>query len=575
MSNSDRTDEIVIEADEAAEVIMATAACCGVEYLWFHSGSDLTSFQEAATKARHTGVPSPAIATALHEHVGLCHAMGQTMLTGQPAMIAAHADLGLLNMGGAIHNALVGRYPVLLLTGYPPTTAELRNQAVYWMQQRWDAGSIVRQFVKWDYRLSGHENEDVSIAVARALQVALTPPQGLAYLLVPPEAARRRVHGPAKITTATQLGIGLLGSVDSGEVSDLAARILAADHPLIITERLGHDFDAVETLASIAREFAIAVSANKHRMSLADGHAAGHADYGLVEADVVLVLDHLVPWIPSVESPRHDAWVVVVGPDAVASHVPIYEFAASRRFIADPGRFLRDLQAELLRQRTNADRERQRQRWSSFEASAHRRAKAIPVDSAGDSLTPANVGRVVAAILAVDDLVTWELTEETMDHIPRTKPGTLFDKGASSLGWAVAAATGARMLDRGRPAVCLTGDGSYIFGVPTALLWSQQQHDAPVLTVVCNNRSYRTGTEALVRHYPDGYSVAAGDLTGGVFDPPPDVARHADAAGGFGARVTTVGELRDALCDARVAVEQHRRPAVIDAWLPALVTGQR
>lgn len=170
-----------------------------------------------------------------------------------------------------------------------------------------------------------------------------------------------------------------------------------------------------------------------------------------------------------------------------------------------------------------------------------------------------------------EDLLTAELGDTS--GCPRTVPGTMFESGGSSLGWAVAAAAGALTADRDRTAVCLTDDGSYSFGSPDSLLWTQLQHDVPVLTVVFNNRGYRTGSQRLLAHYPDGYAARSGDLSGGLFDPPPQYAAEAVAAGGFGRKVVATSELMAALTAARRAVVDHRVPAVLDVWLPKHVTG--
>lgn len=160
-------------AASAASAVLAAAAASGVQRLWFNSGSELTSFQEAHAQARHHGQPTPELITCPHEHVALTAAMGETMVSGRPAMTAAHADLGLLHHGGAIHNAMWGDHPIMIMSGYPPTRAEARTSPVFWKQQRWDQGSIVRQYVKWDYKLSALD--DAGLVVARGLQVALAP----------------------------------------------------------------------------------------------------------------------------------------------------------------------------------------------------------------------------------------------------------------------------------------------------------------------------------------------------------------------------------------------------------------
>lgn len=556
-----------------AELMLATMALSGVERLWFTSGSDLVAFQEAAAKAGVIGGHAPTITPALHEHVALSAAMGETMVTGRPVAVAAHADLGLQSFGGAVHNAARGGYPVLIMTGYPPTSSSARTSSVFWLQQRPDQGAIVRQYVKWDYEIGTHE--DASLITARALQVALAPPTGPTYLAVPAEVSSARAPISARAVPAAELGIPRLGAGAQDQIREIATHIVRADRPLVLTDRAGRDPETVVLLSELATEFAIGVSRSRHRMNLPDDHPAGIAPSSVADADAVLVVEHPVPWIPVRAQPRASAFVAVVGEDPAQTSIPVYEFRAHERVVASSAPFLAALIEEMRRVRTASDAERHRTRRAAIERAAavalDRRASAEAAAARAPIPSPLAIGSALSAVLSPEDLFTWELADSSA--VRRTRPGSLFDKGGSSLGWAVAAACGGRMTDPERPAVCLSGDGSYLFGVPTALLHAQLQHQAPVLTVVCNNRGYRTGTTSLIERYPDGFAVRAGDFTGGTFDPPPDIAAEARAAGGFGETVITTAELPAALAAARQATEIERRPAVVDVWLPALADG--
>lgn len=255
--------------------------------------------------------------------------------------------------------------------------------------------------------------------------------------------------------------------------------------------------------------------------------------------------------------------------------MPLYEFPADVRITADAECFLRDLLETLRRLRTPAQATQHAQRWAAMQrqkqAQDERVAARVEADRRAGIPTPLAVSAAVNAVVDEEDLVAWELADSSA--VRRTRPGTMFEKGGSSLGWAVAALTGARYADPERPAVCLTGDGSYMFGITQVLLWTQQHLDGPVLTVVFNNRGYRTGTETLVDRYPNGYAASGRDFAGGEFDPPPDFAAEAQAAGAYGAQVLSLAQLDEVLASARKAVEVDRRPAVIDVWLPAHVTG--
>lgn len=542
---------------EAAGAILAVARRSGVERLWFVSGSELTSLQEATARARATGTPAPQLITCPHEHVALTAALGDTMVTGGPSMTAAHADLGLLHHGGAIHNALRGDHPVLMLSGYPPTRPQARTSAVFWKQQRWDQGSIVRQYVKWDYKLA--EGDDPGLVTARALQVALTPRTGPVYLAMPAEVGRLPVPTSA-VGSAQELGIARLGTADTATLEEVAARLLSAERPLVITDRVGADPEAVSTLDELADAFGVAVRASRSRMNLRDDHPCQVRGGSLADFDAVLVIEHPVPWIPHHDAPAAGTWIGVVGSDPVEAEIPLYEFRADLRLRVDSAAFLAGLLEALHRLAGPGAVERAAARRAALAHAAPEPARPTGTPTAAAAM------RALSEVMSPEDLLFWEAVDTT--PVPRTRPGTLFEKGGSSLGWAVAAAVGGRIASGDRPSVTVTGDGSYLFGSPDSCLWLQQRHAAPVLTVIVNNRGHRTGTTTLAAHYPHGYAIDQEVVDGGHLKPSPDFAAHAHSQGAFGVRVTQAGELPTALAAARHAVEVLRVPAVVDVWVP-------
>lgn len=568
MSQSHGPSSLGPRGTAVGELLLRSVAAHGMERLWFCSGSELVPLQEAAVRLRERGETVPEIAPVTHEHVAIAAAMGETMVSGRPAVVVAHADLGPLNFGAELHTALRGGYPLLLVSGYPATNPERRTSQAFWNQQRWDQGAIFRQYTKWDYKVSSHE--EVGTVVARALQVALTPPQGPVYLAIPAEVLAQ-THVLGDVVTAEALGVAQHGGGDQDAIRLLARRLLDAERPLIITERAGQDPTAVSELTALCEEFGIGARTAGVRMNLPTEHPAQLGAHDVTAADVVIVLDHHVPWIPAYGGPPAGAFVAFVGVDPIAAEIPLHEFRAQLRLFAAAAPFLRSLREEMTRVASEADHARARDRWRALQRDAavvardrervRREARELP------HLTPEGLSACVDEFLAPTDILLDELGD-TAGLVRRTLPGTLFMNGGSSLGWATSAAVGASLASGGSPVVCLTGDGGYLFGVPQAALWAQRRYDAPVLTVIANNGGYRTGTSHVDDYFPDGAARRTGDYTGGRFDPLPDHAREAAACGALGLTVRTPAELQDALRRGRIAVTEERRPVVIDALLP-------
>lgn len=111
--------------------------------------------------------------------------------------------------------------------------------------------------------------------------------------------------------------------------------------------------------------------------------------------------------------------------------------------------------------------------------------------------------------------------------------------GYGSLGYAPPAAVGAAVADRGRPVICLVGDGGFQFSL--AEIGSAVDAHARVVFLVWNNDGYRE---------IESYMVESGITPEGVKPSAPDFLLTAKAYGLPAERLATVKDLPRALADA-------------------------
>lgn len=92
------------------------------------------------------------------------------------------------------------------------------------------------------------------------------------------------------------------------------------------------------------------------------------------------------------------------------------------------------------------------------------------------------------------------------------------------------AALGAKLAKPDKTIVSLTGDGTYLFSLPSSVHWLSRRYKAPFLTVIYNNQGWNATKNNLLRLYPEG--IANRDDRYWVnFDQPADLAKIAEAAG--------------------------------------------
>jgi acetolactate synthase-1/2/3 large subunit len=243
----------------------------------------------------------------------------------------------------------------------------------------------------------------------------------------------------------------------------------------------------------------------------------------LESADVVLVLDHDVPYIPTQIRPRPDATVVQIDLDPVKERIPLWNFPLTLAVRADTARAL-DLvadHAEALmtddtRRRVDARRDeltaRHRERRSAREAAALATKASRPIAVEWLGYCIGLLKREAPDCVVVDESLTSH--PSVWEHLDADQPGMMFGSGGSGLGWGLGAAVGVKLAMPDRPVIALVGDGSFVFGEPLAALWASKMSGAPILVVIFNNGCYNATKSPLVKAYPDGYSVRGDRFVG-------------------------------------------------------------
>ena len=564
-----------IDAADAGEAIVAAMTAGGVDMLFFTSGSELAFYQEAIAKAQAQRRNAPRLVLLPHETVALNAALGYAAVTGRPAATAAHVDVGTQHYGSAIHSAMRSGLPVLITAGAPPvaragTARGARDAGHFWVQDIPDQNGIVRQYMKWDHRLELHENP--GLLVSRALQVACTPPYGPVYLSIPREVALAS-PADASFPTAAQLGKALPPSPDPEALADVCERLMSARNPAIVVSGSGRDPASVALLVELCERLALPVvdAASRSYHCFPMDHPLYQGTIPLNDMDVIAVLEAEVPWVPGRHAPSADAYVAVIDQDPVKLRIPTFDFEANVRITSGATQALRAM-LSILTSRPHGVGERAK-RWADASRARVDRAQAdARAASAKSPIDPQWLSYCLGE--ALDDNCV--LVDDTLSHNPLYRhlsklggSARYFRNPGSAGGWGPGMALGVKLGAPQRDVVLATGDGFWMYGSPTAALWSAKRYGAPFLSIVYQNRSYTTGTVATAALYPEGYAVRAG-LEGGYLDPPMDFAKEAEAAGAYGENVTDPGEVPEAI--ARGLQEVRRgTPAVIAVRLPRLL----
>ena len=545
-----------IESGTVADAYLALMADRGVDYLFANAGTDFAPLIEAFAKAEATGAKVPKPVTVPHENVAVSMALGYYLKTGRPQLVMVHVNVGTANALCGIMNASRANVPILFSAGRTPYSEKseargARTGEIHWPQEMRDQAAILREFVKWDYQIPN--GQVLEAAVDRALNISLAEPKGPIYLMLPREVLAAPIEN-FEFTSPSRHRTPSSPFPDTRAIDEAAEMIARAENPLIITANAGRDEGDVAKLAALAEAFAIPVTQRKPRyMCLPIDHPMHlgfEPDAHLKDADLILVIDSDVPWIPNKKAPNPDCKIIHLGVDPLFSAYPMRGFpcdlaisgvlsatlpalteALALRQGAAHGRI------EARRKRLAELREAQRARWAAALAKAQH---ATP-------LHPAWISHCLERVIGEDAIVIKE-SPVMPEHIRRTKPGTIFSVGAAGgLGWGLGTALGIKAAAPDKLVVCTCGDGAYMFGNPIPAHYVSRAQNLPILTVVFNNQMWGAVKRNTREVYPDGYAARSNREPLTYFDFPIGFEKAVEAAEGFGLRVEDPAALPGAI----------------------------
>jgi acetolactate synthase-1/2/3 large subunit len=563
----------------ASSALLEVLQDLGVEFIFANFGSDHPAIVEAIAVARAAGQPIPQIVTCPNEMVGMSAAHGFAAATGRPQAVLVHVECGTQSLAGAVHNAAKGRIPIFVFAGASPLTQQgelkgSRNEFIQWIQDVHDQRGIVRGYMRYEGEV--RVAAAIKQLVARAFQFARSDPKGPVYLTGAREIMEAAAPA-ARIVPGDWKPIAP-GAMPPNRVAEVANALADARAPLVVTSFVGRNPVAVKALVQLCERLGVGVLESvpnyvnfPHTNVLYQGNQWNEPrqNVALAEADVVLVIDSDIPWIPASSAPRADAAIYHIDVDPLKLQMPLWYISARGRFAADASTALGQLNAELDKLTLDSALvDRRRARWA--ELHAIRKARLAGKERPNGRLTGEYLTAMLRRRLTPDTLVVNEGIsnyQPIFDHLAISDPGMMFTSGGGSLGWNGGAAIGAKLAHPGKTVIALTGDGSYMFSVPSSVHWMARRYHTPFLTVIYNNGGWKSPKLSTLAVHPDGYASRAADLDMS-FNPQPDYAGIAAAAGGaFPRIVDDVADLEKALDECFHAVQIEGRCAVLDARL--------
>jgi acetolactate synthase-1/2/3 large subunit len=542
----------------AAEYYLEALAEHGIEYLFANPGTDFAPIVEAYARIARTNgrVPRPLVVP--HENAAVAMAHGYTVATGKPQAVMLHTNVGTANAINMLINASRDRVPMLLTSGRTPFTESgaegSRSVHIHWSQEMFDQAGMLRDVVKWDYEMK--RGDQAATTVDRAMEIATTSPQGPVYLSLPREVLGEQLATPAESALAHRAR-PQPPEARAEDVETLADWIAAARKPLVITGHLGRDPRDAAVLSRLAERYALPVVPYQTRyFAIGGDHPmffGGAPGPMLQHADLVIVFDTDVPWLPSKHNPPKGARVVQIGEDPLFARLPMRSFPSDLTIRATCLSVLEGLETALEARDMPHLAERRARLGEESKALHGRWAAEAEAAGKADSITLPWLNHCLRGVIDADTKVVSEYSF-LQEYCPLPGPGRLYAVSlAGGLGWGLGASLGIKMAHPDSLVVSVLGDGAYMFANPTACHATAQALKLPTLTVIYNNALYNAVRRATLDMYATGVAAEADGRFMAEL-PTPAFEKLMAAHEGYGERVDRPADLPGALQRAAAAV---------------------
>ncbi|KAK5086558.1 hypothetical protein LTR05_003726 [Lithohypha guttulata] len=577
----------------------------GITHVFVNLGSDHPSIIEAMVKgANEKKGEFPRIITCPNEMVALSMADGFARLTRKPQCVIVHVDVGTQGLAAAVHNASCGRAPVLIFAGLSPITLEgeyrgSRTEYIHWIQDVPDQKQIVAQYCEIRF------GRNVKQIVNRALQFATSDPAGPVYLYGTREAMEEEID-PYQLDQAQWHSVEPAALPESG-VKTIAEALVEAKEPLLLVGYTGRNEDSVHAAAKLADlipGLRVLDTGGSDMCFPANHPASLGLRYGVEEhissADMILVVDCDIPWIPTQCKPSTKK-IYHIDVDPLKQQMPVFYINALARYKADSHTAFTQLTNYLTStpslQTTLCDpahisARESRQHEHNQRTESRTEAGRLPPESqlSTTSINPSTLAAQLRTHLPPTTIFAVEavtLTGFIADQIAPILPKTWINCGGGGLGWSGGGALGIKLASdyystsppssspkntNSGSFVCqIVGDGTFLFSVPGSVYWISQRYNVPILTIVLNNKGWNAPRRSLLLVHPDGEGSKVDNKALNIsFEPTPDFSGIAKAAAGgrcWAGCVRSLAELLRELPGAVRAVKEEGISAVLEVKL--------
>ncbi|GIX30658.1 MAG: acetolactate synthase [Porticoccaceae bacterium] len=551
-----REEPLERAAQTGADWLVAALGAAGVEYLFGVPGGAVEPLVDALARAERRG--GPRLVVARHESGAAWMAESYYQATGRLGVCFATTGPGATNLATGAASAAANGSPLLVLTGQTPLPTFGRTAFQESSCTGIDVVALFAPLTRYNSLVS--HPAQLPWKLAAAVRRAFHHPRGPVHLSLPFDVLAAPPVEPVPAPPGSAVHF-----FDGEAVRQLAVRLAAARRPVLVAGGpWAAEEDALAKLAEHLDAPLLATAAGRCAVDAAHPRFAGVVGFAGHPSARRLLVDPEVDAVLFAGGPLSewaaDGWDerLLAGPRLIHLSPDPEHFSASPtaglQVLGTPAAVCAELLGLLPRRRgaARADRVEMADPAAMAARTSPLRPEWLMAELARrcppDSLFLADAGNALA-------WATHYLLAPGKG--PRGTGGSLralLDFAA--MGWAIGGAVGTALGARGRPVVCLTGDGAFLMSGQEITVAVQER--LPVLFVILHD-----GALGMVRH---GQRLTGAESHGWAL-PEVDFAAWGEALGIPGLRIRAPEDL-EAVDFAALA--RRPGPALLDVRVDPL-----
>lgn len=461
----------------------------GNEYLFVGNGSGLGALCDAVIDR-----PKLKLVLSTHEAHVVAMASGYALASGKTAF-CMYSRVGAAHSTGNIYNAMKDRIPLVIAVDRADTTEDGRDGH----EDLEDMLEPMKQYTKW--RWIPKEVGRVPEWTAKAFKVASTMPCGPTYMMFPRDVMFES-KAKTKIFMPGTFDVPMNVRPNAKTVEKTAKMLVEAKSPLFNIGPEVYQGGGQKELVELAELLGVPVCErgqlcqvfpNQHPLYL--GMMRGQMRYPQnvdffmnigarwPDADESFIAEKKIPTVVAGTDVRH------LGDAIAIEHALVGNLKESLRDLIDAVKAVatKDRIQKIAQARFDETKKFTERLRAGREANAKKIWDNKPIEWD-------RVGKEIEAIADKDAIFVEEFGSQRnkcMDHVSigygaKTQLGRTTGE---CLGWGLPAAIGVKLAKPDQQVWAFQGDGGMLFN-QTEALWPMRRHEAPIITVIFNNRSY-------------------------------------------------------------------------------------